>query len=368
MKVLFRTDASTIIGLGHVMRCLTLAKKLREKGAECEFVCREYEGNYLKEINKNNFRVYALPSNYNKKENKFNIKIKGNKNSSLSCQVDYDANETRLAVNRNYYDWIIVDHYALDKNWERKIKSLCKNLMVIDDLANREHVCNLLLDQNLGRVKKHYQNLVPNDCKILLGPKFALLRPEFNLLREKSLIRRKAPKLKKLIITFGGSDPENISEKVLKMLVNIPLVYDHQISIIFGPHAPWKENVKLLSKNLPINIKIKENVKNMAEIMLKSDLAIGAAGSTSWERCTLGLPSIVCAFADNQTFILNALNSNGISKVFFVDDKLDNLRKIILNLMDNPKELLKMVENSSKITDGLGSERVSTEMKKLIKD
>lgn len=368
MKILFRTDASTIIGLGHVMRCLTLAKKLRENGAECVFACREYEGNYFKEINKNNFHVYALPSNYNKKVNKLNIKIKGNKNPSISYQGDYDANETKLVVNQIYYDWIIVDHYALDKNWERKIKPLCKNLMVIDDLANREHDCNLLLDQNLGRVKKHYQNLVPNDCKILLGPKFALLRPEFNLLRKQSLIRRKVPKLKNLIITFGGSDPKNISEKVLKMLVNVPLAYDHQISIIFGPYAPWKENIKSLSKTLPINIVIKENVRNMAEIMSKSDLAIGAAGSTSWERCTLGLPSIVCAFADNQTFILDELNSNGISKVFFVDDKLDNLRKIILDLMDNPKELLKMVENSSNITDGLGSERVLTELKKFDKD
>ena len=106
----------------------------------------------------------------------------------------------------------------------------------------------------------------------------------------------------------------------------------------------------------------------LASLGSKSDLAIGAAGSTSWERCTLGLPSIVCAFVDNQTFILDELNSNGISKVFFVDDKLDNLRKIILDLMNDPKELLKMVENSSNITDGLGAERVLIELTNLNKD
>lgn len=365
MNILFRTDSSFEIGTGHVMRCLTFAEKLTEKGAKCEFVCRNHKGNLIKEICKRNFFTYELPILTSKDSSKLNQTKETVHLSWLGSDWATDANETKSYVNYKFYDWIIVDHYAIDAKWEKELRKICRKIMVIDDLADRQHNCDLLLDQNLGRKKSHYKSLVPSNCQILTGPKYALLRPDFNLFREKSLARRKKPILKNLLITLGGIDADNITEKILKMLVNIPLPSEHQIFVIMGPNAPWIENIKSLSAKMAFNIKVKQDISNMAQIMANSDLAIGAAGSTSWERCSLGLPSIICAFADNQTFIANQLNLKGASKIFFIDNKMKNLHNILLGIMDNQNELLKMVKNASNVTDGLGTNRVTRELQKL---
>ncbi len=150
MRVVFRADASLNIGSGHVMRCLTLANALRESGASCFFVCREHPGNLLELIREQGFEAIGLPLP------KTFESLHGKHSSSrltyagwLGDSWQRDAEQTLAALNGELADWLVVDHYALDSAWEESLRPACRRLLVIDDLADRDHRCDLLLDQNL---------------------------------------------------------------------------------------------------------------------------------------------------------------------------------------------------------------------------
>jgi len=301
--VVFRTDTSLLIGTGHVMRCLTLANALKAKGVECVFICRAHDGNLIDFISDNGFVVKTLPI--------------GEKTSAgsyagwLGVTWEEDAAQTLLAMRGLAVDWLIVDHYALDARWETLMRPQCEKLMVIDDLADRPHDCDLLLDQNLGRSSADYTDIIPVNCRLFVGPRFALLRPEFAETRAYSLARRVNPQLKTLLITMGGVDQNNATGAVLKALTKCTLPEDLQITVVMGPHAPWLSDVQSVAKDMPWETDIKVSAKDMAQLMADSDLAIGAAGSTSWERCCLGLPSLMLVLADNQSAIAQALQDHG---------------------------------------------------------
>ena len=312
MKIAFRADASLDIGTGHVMRCLTLADALRERGARCRFICRTHPGNLLDHIRQRGYEAHGLearPADY----------ADGVPESELSpahaawLGTDWrtDAEQTLAAIGNEPTDWLIVDHYALDARWERRLRSARRHLLTIDDLADRPHDCDLLLDQNLGRRAADYAALVPNGCTVLAGPQYALLRPEFAALRPYSLARRENPQLKHLLITMGGVDKDNATGQVLDALRQCPLPVDCQITVIMGPHAPWLNEVREQAAEMPWPVEVMTNVSDMAHLMVASDFAIGAAGSTSWERCCLGLPAILLVLADNQRGIARALHRAG---------------------------------------------------------
>src|SRR5690606_35975420 len=188
-------------------------------------------------------------------------------------------------------DWLIVDHYALDARWESQQKDFCGRLAVIDDLASRPHSCDLLLDQNLGRRMQDYSHLVADNCELLIGPDYALLRPEFISARKHSLERREKPVLRNLLISMGGVDKDNVTSHVLEALKPCLLPNDTRISVVMGANAPWAGLVQQQAAMMPWCTEVVFNVDNMAQRMAESDFAIGAAGSTSWERCCLGLPA-----------------------------------------------------------------------------
>jgi len=361
MKIVFRTDASLQIGTGHVMRCLTLAEVLRESGAQCKFICREHPGNLIDLIRQRGFLVTVLSLTIESAV----IPLKINEEqpsyaSWLGVDFSTDANQTKGDIVETRADWLIVDHYALDYRWEQILRPVCSQLMVIDDLANRVHDCDLLLDQNLGRSKQDYSNLVPKSCIVLLGPKYALLRPEFAILRGKSLRRRSIPQLKKLLISMGGVDQLNATSRVLESMSKYHLPADLKITVVMGSHAPWLEQVQYLSQKMPVPTIVKCNIENMAQVMAHTDLAIGGAGTTSWERCCMGLPSMVCNIADNQIFIANALQAVGAAKIFFINDQKTMFNSHFAELVDNPNEILKMSACAANVTDGVGSNLVST--------
>ena len=190
MRVVFRTDASLNIGTGHVIRCLTLAESLKKRGASCQFVCREIPGNLIDQIRRRGFEVHALPAEYFVDTDQLQAGKTGSKKSPhvtwLGIDWAVDAAQTKERVGGTLVDWIIVDHYALGERWEQKLRSICHKLMVIDDLGNRTHDCDVLLDQNwFGKeTNSRYEGLTPANCKTLLGPRFALLNPEYAQLRE----------------------------------------------------------------------------------------------------------------------------------------------------------------------------------------
>lgn len=208
MKIVFRTDASIQIGTGHVMRCLTLADELTRQGHECRFICREHPGHLGCLVNSKGYDLTLLPPPSDQPLQQTNSET-DDYELWLGAPWQEDARQTLDAISSLNPDWLVVDHYALDAHWERTLSSTVDKIMVIDDLANRPHECTLLLDQNLGRIASDYDELLPTTCQRLIGPRYALLRPEFAALREQSLKRRGKPELKRILISLGGVDRTN---------------------------------------------------------------------------------------------------------------------------------------------------------------
>jgi len=301
MNFAFRTDASKKIGSGHLLRCLTLAKTLRVQGNKCQFIIRKQQGNLIKKIKNENFEVAVLS----------NIKNIKNSNSIYSNwpNVDWneDAKQTRNILKEKKIDWLVLDHYGIDKRWEKKLRKYTGKIMVIDDLAKRSHDCDLLLNQNLSAsLKKRYQKILPKNCNVLLGPEYALLQKEYADLHL-SAPPRIGP-VKHILVYFGATDQTNLIKLVISAFLQLERK-DIELEIIVGSNTRSKEieKLKIFSKKNK-NIKLNNELKSLASLILKSDLAIGACGSTSWERCCLGLPSLAITIANNQIPIAKELH------------------------------------------------------------
>jgi UDP-2,4-diacetamido-2,4,6-trideoxy-beta-L-altropyranose hydrolase len=354
LKIAFRVDASLAIGAGHVMRCLTLADALRERGAYCLFICRPHVGNLLELIQQRQHHVFILPE--------LNIGELHNADDStygawLGADWTIDAQDTYQVLEKDYFDWLVVDHYALDQRWEQFLRTKCGRIMVIDDLANRLHDCDLLLDQNLGRNADDYNSLLSSTSNLIIGPKYALLRPEFSQLRVSSLARRAVPKIQQLLISMGGVDKDNLTCQVLAALKISGMPSNIRVIVVMGSNAPWINKVREVSTSFDQPISVLMGVSEMAKIMAESDLAIGAAGTTSWERCCLGLPAIQMALAENQVQIAHALDNIGAALLVDMDSLFDTLHMIFSN-QDAMEDLLAKSLIASAIVDGLGVWRV----------
>lgn len=359
MNIVFRTDASLQIGTGHVMRSLTLADSLRAAGAKCHFICRKQQGNLIAQIHQHGFTVSILPPATEALiTSELAVEAQSNYAAWLGVDWSTDAAQTKASIGTTAVDWLIVDHYSIDARWEKTLRPLCRKLMVIDDLADRPHDCDLLLDQNLGRDVAHYSPLVPEGCTILAGTKYALLRPEFAALRDDSLRRRKTPRLKHLLITMGGVDQADATGKVLEALKDCPLPDYMHITVVMGPHAPWLDRVQTLAKQMPQPTTVKINVNNMAQLMADSDLAIGAAGGSSWERCCLGLPTLIVVLAENQRSGAMALEQSGSVMLFDSVDAIPRNLRSMLSLLITTDSLNQLSKKSCLVTDGQGVSRL----------
>jgi UDP-2,4-diacetamido-2,4,6-trideoxy-beta-L-altropyranose hydrolase len=367
-KVVFRTDASLQIGTGHVMRCLTLADALAANGEDCQFICRAHEGNLIEFIRSKGYDTHALPV---AQDASVASPVSGLEASASqlthvhwlgNTQVQ-DAEACAPILAAQCPDWLIVDHYALDARWERALSPHYGKLMVIDDLADRNHACELLLDQTLGRNMADYRALVPADCHLLCGSQYALLRPEFAALRLHSLKRRARPAMRELLIAMGGVDKDNATGQVLEALRACPLPYDCRITVVMGATAPWLEGVRTQAKDMPWSTRLLIGVSNMAQLMADSDLAIGAAGTTSWERCCLGLPTIMLVLAKNQCKVAQALERlGGVKLIKHGQSVTSQLRKLLFPLVDSPDQLLRMSECVASVVDGSGVNAVMRHM------
>ncbi|MGX4730664.1 UDP-2,4-diacetamido-2,4,6-trideoxy-beta-L-altropyranose hydrolase [Pseudomonas corrugata] len=364
MKIVFRVDASLQMGTGHVMRCLTLADALNVRGAECHFICREHPGNLVGFIRSKGYGVSVLPvSAFRSESESVSAEPLLAHAYWLGGSWQQDAEACAAILAETQAEWLIVDHYALDSRWESALKPHYCKLMVIDDLADRSHICDLLLDQTYSRASAEYLPWVPEDCILLCGSRYALLRPEFAQLRSYSLQRRANPHLRQLLITMGGVDNNNATGKVLEALKSCPLPVDCRIIVVMGATAPWLSEVQLCAEQLPWAIEVKVNVSDMAQLMADSDFAIGAAGATSWERCCLGLPTIMLVLADNQRTIAQSLDAAGAA--FLSDLSILSARQLIAFQQIQPAALSTMSALAASITDGLGVLQVITSFKLL---
>lgn len=367
MKVAFRADASLRIGSGHVMRCLTLADALKAKGAQCHFISRAYPGHLLEAIHQRGYKINSLvaPVIHAQKAIKtIAITVPDPQQEPahaawLGSTWQADAQETAAILADLQPDWLVVDHYALDQRWEQALAPHYRQLLVIDDLADRPHRGDLLLDQNLGRQPEHYAPWVPAHCQVLTGPQYALLRPEFAELRPYSLQRRQSqPGLRQLLITMGGVDQPNATGQVLQALKTCALPADCQITVVMGLTAPWLQNVRELAAQMPWPTEVVVNVNDMARRMADSDLAIGAAGSTSWERCCLGLPTLMVVLAENQQAGAQALEAAHAARLIgSVSDIATQLPQAVRELTDS-KHQMRMSLAASAISNGQGVEKI----------
>lgn len=356
MKIAFRADASIQIGTGHVMRCLTLAGELKRQGHECLFICRDHEGHLGRQIENKGFALHLLSV---VDESKPDLALLDWNDHAVWLGVTWhqDAKQTRDVLNQQKpVDWLVVDHYALDSRWERMVAEQANRIMVIDDLADRLHQCDLLLDQTFGRKKEDYRKCVSANCELLCGSQYALLRPEFAELRPYSLQRRAKPELRQLLITMGGVDKDNATGQVLDALRESELTDDCCIVVVMGATALWLDTIKQQAETMPWPTEVKVGVNNMAQLMADSDLAIGAAGSTSWERCCLGLPTIMVVLAVNQENIAANLATSGAAVTLYAESLATDLVQIISN-MDNTT--LKTMSNKAELVcDGQGVQRI----------
>lgn len=358
--IAFRTDASLDIGTGHVMRCLTLADALCQQGATAHFICRAHDGHLMDLIRARGHRVTALPRLAYEQADPTPPHARW-----LGTDWATDARESLSALHGQTPDWLVVDHYALDARWETALRPACHKLMVIDDLADRPHHCDLLLDQNLGRLAEDYDRLIQASCAVLAGPRYALLRPEFAAHRAPSLARRHPPQLQRLLVTLGGVDKDNATSQVLQALRHSPLPASCQITVVMGPHAPWLAQVQAQAAHMPWATDVVVNVNHMAELMAQSDLAIGAAGSTNWERCCLGLPCLLLVLADNQKSSAQALQQARAVRVMDLESLAVSLPRLMAVLGAEPnagQALAALSDAAQAITNGQGAGLVARQM------
>lgn len=356
--IVFRADASLQIGTGHVMRCLTLADELKKNGENCLFVCREHSGHLLEIVRERGHAATGLPSapELTSSNTEDGIEDGTDHYSWLGSDWTTDVEQTKIAISANTIDWLIVDHYALNARWESAMRNACAHLMVIDDLADRNHDCDLLLDQNYGRVRADYDCLVPANCELLVGPKYALLRPEFAALRDYSRSRRAEPKLEHLLVTMGGVDRTDATSQVLEALKEAGLPDECEITVVMGSHAPWLEKVRNISNAMPWPTDIKVNTSEMAQLMAESDLVIGAAGSTAWECACMGLPSLTVVLASNQLEAAESMEKARITKLIKLGSGLrDILRHALSELALQPNTMSAMSLKAGGLTDGSGA-------------
>ena len=356
MKVLVRADASSRIGSGHVMRCLALADGLRRQGVEVSFVCREAEGWLGGLVEAHGYAMFSLPSGSLEGEASLGY------SSWLGETQEVDAQQTlQVCSGAGPFDWVVVDHYAIDVCWERILRGCCAKIMVIDDLANRQHDCDLLLDQNLiTGVKERYTSLVPADCVQLLGPRFALLRPAFRA--ERLADGTKGRGQPKLFVFLGGSDPDDCTSLVLDALQLLPsgsILAD----VVVGAGNARAEALRRRCRGVP-GLRFHQQVADIERLMASADLAVCSAGSVTWERCCLGLPAVTMAIADNQVMIGAEAAAAGLSEHLGAAKDLDanEISAAIARLLGSPEALARMSAAARATVDGLGVQRVSCAM------
>jgi UDP-2,4-diacetamido-2,4,6-trideoxy-beta-L-altropyranose hydrolase len=359
----FRVDASVAIGTGHVMRCLTLADALREQGGRCHFVTRAHAGHLGDLVLGRGHALHLLGAAAAGVDDD---PAPGPTHAGwLGTTWQVDAAQTLHVLEQLRPDWLVVDHYALDADWEAAVGPAAGRLLVVDDLADRTHACDMLLDQNLGAGSARYAGRVPAACVLLEGPAFALLKPGFARVRAGSLARRAGQaRLEHLLVALGGVDADDLTGTLLGLLRRSELPDLRQVTVVLGPSARWIERVRALARQLPWPTDVLVGTDDMPGIMARSDLSIGAAGVTGWERCCVGLPALVVVLADNQRRSAHGLRDAGAALILAEDGPLpESLRGMLGRLQGEPGALEAMAQCAAAVCDGEGVRRVLEAMR-----
>ncbi len=360
MTIVFRTDSSLQIGSGHVMRCLTFADELSLRGAEVIFACRKHVGHLIGLIEDKGYPVVHLQQ----PQAEYVTTPEDVAHAAwLGVSWQQDAADTIAALGEMPPEWLIIDHYAIDSRWEETLRPYVGKIMVIDDLADRFHDSDLLLDQNLYQeMERRYDNLVPGDCRQLLGPRYALLRPEFTAARK--CLRHRSGEIKRVLVFFGGLDPTNETVKALQALASIS-DRELEIDVVVGGGNLYKDQIQNFCA-VHDGFHYYCQVDNMAELMAFADLAIGAGGTATWERCVVGLPALVVSVAENQKDIASYADKVGVLSYLGESSKLiaGELLRSITGILSAEKLVSAMSKKALHLVDGDGARRVTDKMER----
>ena len=356
-RIAIRADASESIGVGHIMRCLTLANFIKNEKhfthLSITFICNSLPSYLQKKIESEGFNLIELANNKNNKNNK---------------KETYQTFDAQLCIDTiqdlGKYDLLIQDHYQLSAPWQKRLKSYYHKILVIEDIAERVHQSDFLLDQTFGRQPQEYGLYVNSSCQLLTGQSYILLREEFTqLIPDAKAKRAKNTKINNILISFGGTDVKNMTglaiESIIELSANERLGRQYSLSVVLSSTSKQLNVIKNIVRSYSwITLFIDTN--EMAQLMLNADLAIGANGSTAWERCSLGLPTISFDFADNQKVISQKLNELGaiINLGTPCIKSKENIQNQILNLCANHSVYTYMVKKCFNVCDGYGTSRV----------
>lgn len=350
MKILFRADLSSSIGSGHVRRCLALASALRGRGAEVAFACAADHMPPPSLIKGKVDRLAPVESEILTRDF-----ARGWEARPAKAELQRrDAAATHEAIGDFVPDLVVTDHYLLDREWESHWPEI--PILAVDDLANREHACDFLLDQTFGREAADYANLVPQGCAMMLGSQYALLRPDFAKMRSRALEKRaRADSIGTVLVNFGDSDGGGLSQPVAEYLLSLNAEFS--IVVVCGSGAPALPALQDLARNPRVRLEI--DLNDMATAMLQADLAIGAGGTTAWERCTLALPTIVIPVAANQALLSANLAQ---AEAAIVCAGVDDIGPALAKLQENFERWHDLVAASAALCDGHGADRVAAKL------
>lgn len=330
----FRADASPDIGAGHVVRCSALAEALGDIGWETVLACRADT-----------------------------LCTAGSAAARFARTITLDGPEAdepaRLATALpGGCGLLVVDHYGRDARFEAACRPWARQILVLDDLADRPHDCDVLLDQTPGRTEGDYDGRVPKRARLLIGPQWALLRPAFGMARLAGLAQRR--EVRRALVTPGATDRVNLASRIVAALssVGLPIAVD----VMLAGSAPFLDVVRAQAAAAPVKVAVHVDVANPIPLMQAADLAIGAAGSTALERCCLGLPSLMIITADNQRNVAAGVAAAGAGELLgdaASIDAADIARAVDALAADAPRRQA-MAATAAKLCDGLGARRVAT--------
>lgn len=340
--IVFRADASSQVGAGHVMRCAALATELRQRGAQVQFVCRELPGHLIDWLEDQGHPVRRLQP------------------SALGDLVDSqrDFAETREALgDQSSADWLVVDHYGLDIQWEHAAHALARRVMVIDDLPDRAHDCDLLLDQNRCVPWPLALHEASSSLRRLMGPKYALLRPEFAAMRASSLARPR-DRVRRILICFGGADPANHTEAAVRAVLPHARTLE-RVDVLIGGGNPRRAEVTALCRGS--NLAVVGPECGVADLLSRADLAVGAGGVMSWERACLGVPTLAFGITANQVAVLEALLEGGYAAgvAHMPIPDVQAMTFWVGACMQSPSMLRGMGSRAAALVDGQGASRTA---------
>jgi UDP-2,4-diacetamido-2,4,6-trideoxy-beta-L-altropyranose hydrolase len=349
VNIVFRTDGGATVGAGHLMRCLALADELRTMDAQPHFIGRAEIGHLLGRVADAGLPLHPLAA------------LPGHRPAT---EAEDAAQTTAVLAGLGFTpDWLVVDHYRLGRAWQSAVRPLVRRIAVIDDLADRPHDADLLLDQNLDETQgRRYDGLLPRDCRRLIGPRYALLRREFASLRAQR--RPSIGECRRVLVFFtAGHDLGETLKAVQGLALHVarrPGAPSLSVDVVAGAANTDRDAIAALCH--AHGWRLHDQTPRIADLIARADLAIGAGGASNWERCALGIPALVAILADNQALVAQALHQAGAVRCLGWGHGLtaDDYANAMAAL--DGASLRAMAERAAALVDARGAARVAHEL------